>query len=347
MKIKGKQRSSSRRRSTLASSGTSNLTFSNVSVLILTIYFLYILEETITSKDIIILIPSNIKYHLLFLLIIITFSIFSGQLTNIFTQCKPHIIPKRLILIRHGQSEGNVNSRIYETTPDSQIHLTPKGWDQAIAIGKVLETIVDPKESTRFYVSPYVRARETFVGISSSMPRTRRGRSKWCEDPRLREQDHGNFQQHDKIQEEIKSRGLFSKFFYRFQNGGESAADVYDRVSLFLESLFRNWKRRKGHLNNHNTIVVAHGLTIQVFFMRFFKYSVDDFCRYENPNNCEAAVLEREYDWDQKRYCLMLKYIVGPDGIKHKKRRIKLPSQVTPRKIHSSKDHALAARNKE
>ena len=28
--------------------------------------------------------------------------------------------------------------------------------------------------------------------------------------------------------------------------------------------------------------------------MRFLKYSVDDFNRYENSSNCEIAVLERD-----------------------------------------------------
>ena len=33
-------------------------------------------------------------------------------------------------------------------------------------------------------------------------------------------------------------RVRFSRFFYRFPNG-ESGADVYDRVSTWLESLYR------------------------------------------------------------------------------------------------------------
>ena len=279
----------------------------------------------------------------------------------------PHTIPNRLILVRHGQSQGNVNSKVYETTPDNQIHLTAKGFQQATKIGQVLHSVVGSQESIRFYVSPYVRTRETLAGIAeawggvdqmqckvSSLPQHNKvapnnssssSSVKWSEDPRIREQDFGNFQDANKMKEEFSKRNRFSRFFYRFENGGESAADVYDRVSLFLESLYRHWKRKKGHLEKHTTIVVAHGITTQVFFMRWFQYSVDEFLQYANPLNCEAAVLEREYDTVQCRYRLVLKYIVGPDGIRIEKRKLRddVESDGRTRMIYSSKAALEAA----
>ena len=35
--------------------------------------------------------------------------------------------PDRIILVRHGQSQANINTKLYRTIPDSQIHLTQKG----------------------------------------------------------------------------------------------------------------------------------------------------------------------------------------------------------------------------
>ena len=43
-------------------------------------------------------------------------------------------VPKRLILVRHGESEGNINHRIYETVADGLLHLTEKSWQQAIHV---------------------------------------------------------------------------------------------------------------------------------------------------------------------------------------------------------------------
>jgi hypothetical protein len=39
--------------------------------------------------------------------------------------------PKRLILVRHGESEGNVDHTIYASVADNALHLTERGWLQA------------------------------------------------------------------------------------------------------------------------------------------------------------------------------------------------------------------------
>ena len=33
--------------------------------------------------------------------------------------------PRRIILVRHGESQGNVDDAIYETVPDHALTLTP------------------------------------------------------------------------------------------------------------------------------------------------------------------------------------------------------------------------------
>ena len=78
--------------------------------------------------------------------------------------------------------------------------------------------------------------------------------------------------------------------------------------------------------------------------MRWFKYSVDEFLQYENPGNCEAAVLEREFDEARQKYRLVLKYVVGPDGVRREKRRLKSNGAARNlRIIHASKAEAEVA----
>ena len=38
--------------------------------------------------------------------------------------------PKRIILIRHAESEGNVDETVYQRKPDHRIELTEKGKQQ-------------------------------------------------------------------------------------------------------------------------------------------------------------------------------------------------------------------------
>ena len=68
--------------------------------------------------------------------------------------------PKRIILIRHGESEANVDKYLFGRVPDYTIELTEKGREQAKEAGKRLKELVKD-ESIYFYVSPFWRARST------------------------------------------------------------------------------------------------------------------------------------------------------------------------------------------
>jgi len=175
------------------------------------------------------------------------------------------IMPNRLIIIRHGQSEGNVNEAIYTEHPDNEIPLTNLGWEQAKMAGQALrnQILCNGKDGStvHFIVSPYVRTMETFHGLASAWcdPDAEFGRITdqherkvmwynrltemgitWHEDPRIREQDFGNYQNQETMNKAKRERHKFGVFYYRFPNG-ESASDVYDRVSTFLDSLWRSF----------------------------------------------------------------------------------------------------------
>src|SRR5690242_15788639 len=96
--------------------------------------------------------------------------------------------PRRIILIRHGESQGNIDDSIYETVPDHALTLTAKGREEATAAGSWLRAYLQDEPVT-LYTSPYVRTRQTAdllgLGIESEAMRT---------EPRLREQDWANFQ---------------------------------------------------------------------------------------------------------------------------------------------------------
>jgi len=145
-------------------------------------------------------------------------------------------------------------------------------------------------DQVKFQVSPYVRTRETFNAIAKAWPDP--SRLKWAEDPRLREQDFGNFQDVAQMQNCKEESRRFGPFYYRMPNG-ESPADVFDRLSTFFESMYRFWDRHQDRLETLNHVLVCHGVTIAVFLMRMFKYSVDDFHKYENFANAEFCVMER------------------------------------------------------
>ena len=146
-------------------------------------------------------------------------------------------LPKRIILVRHGESAGNLDGTAYTTTPDHQIPLTPQGLVQAKQAGERIRQIVSGLSrdwKVYFYVSPYERTRSTLSEIGRSFSKKRViGVREEC---RIREQDFGNFQVEERMKVVKETRLRFGRFFYRFPEG-ESAADVYDRVSSKCFSL--------------------------------------------------------------------------------------------------------------
>lgn len=79
------------------------------------------------------------------------------------------IMPEKVILMRHGQSMGNINELLYSTTPDNAMPLTPLGWEQARQAGQILkDKILGSGQTVHFIVSPYVRTVETFHGMVSA-----------------------------------------------------------------------------------------------------------------------------------------------------------------------------------
>jgi len=195
-------------------------------------------------------------------------------------------VPKRIILVRHGESQGNVDPKLYSTTPDRYIELSSKGKQQALKAGQELRALVK-NETVLFLVSPFARCRQTYQQIAKAFGNEKQ--IKMREDPRIREQEWGNLQ--DSVQSEAmeKERTLVGKFFFRFPQG-ESGADVYDRVTTFLESLFRLFDRFNCE---DNIVIVTHGLLMRLFLMRYFYWSVEKFESLENFRNCELVVLER------------------------------------------------------
>jgi broad specificity phosphatase PhoE len=194
--------------------------------------------------------------------------------------------PHRIILIRHGQSESNADSSVRENTPDHRTNLTPLGREQAGAAGVRLRELLGD-QTIRAYVSPYYRTRQTFEALRAGGGEPLNILSAY-EDPRIREQDFGHLRAvaaHHLIDNERKD---FGSFFYRIPDG-ESGADVFDRISGFLDTVWRDFAKPD---YPQNALLVSHGLTIRLFLMRWFHWSVEKFELLRNPTNCEFFIME-------------------------------------------------------
>ncbi|HEX6347575.1 histidine phosphatase family protein [Umezawaea sp.] len=193
----------------------------------------------------------------------------------------------RIILLRHGQSLGNVDESAYCRVPDHSLPLTALGESQARSTGPAIRSLIG-EGPVAVYVSPYLRTRKTLAGLELG-PLVDRV----VAEPRLREQDWGNLQ--DPVQQEVlkHQRHAFGHFFFRLPNG-ESGADVDDRLAAFLGELELHMRKDAEH--PRTVLVVSHGLTIRLLCRRLFSWSVELFESLSNLDTCGYRVLDHDGD---------------------------------------------------
>ena len=199
---------------------------------------------------------------------------------------------KRLFIVRHGESEGNIDVTKYDTILDSDISLTDNGYSQAQEAGKLIaeklagwanhKKVISPS----FFISPYLRTKQTHKGLVSGMHRLFvNGSTTPIEDPRLREQEfRGKLTVFDYNQ--FKEHAEQGRFWYRYEHG-ESIADTYDRSCHFLMD-------RIDACNQCDdvAIIVSHGMTSRCLLMRLLNLTVEEFLKLRNPKNCQVIHLE-------------------------------------------------------
>lgn len=207
--------------------------------------------------------------------------------------------PKRIILLRHAESEGNVNKEIYKTKPDYALNLTPNGLLQAATSGKAIRDLIG-NETVSAYVSPFYRTRQTFQMVKPFLNVTEER-----EDPRLREQEWcGRLRPEGYDYGTEEERDDYGHFYYRF-HGGESCADVFDRISTLLETVHRDFRK---DTNPENALFVTHGMTLRVILMRWYHLKVEEFELLRNPKNAQFVVMERQEDNKYKLITPLEKY---------------------------------------
>jgi broad specificity phosphatase PhoE len=173
-----------------------------------------------------------------------------------------------LVLIRHGESEGNVaatdarlaGAEVIEVPArDADVNLSGTGEDQAKALGTALARIAEEARPDAVVSSPYARARQTaeIAVETAGWPVEVRT------DERLRDRELGILDRltrlgvEKRFPEEAERREWLGKMYYR-PPGGESWADVALRLRSVLDEL-----------NNlgtgHRVMLVCHDAIILLF----------------------------------------------------------------------------------
>ncbi|MFP4312839.1 MAG: histidine phosphatase family protein [Alphaproteobacteria bacterium] len=210
----------------------------------------------------------------------------------------------RVLIIRHGQSEGNVDYQAYLDKGDSKVALTDLGWKQAIAAGEFLENYYEADGTKHWpyvFLSAYQRTQETLSGIVHGMRKEGlEGEPQIHLDPRLIERFAGATQMMKKGNGPVDWRisgqfgrmaeGLYKNDDFVTRNLlGDSSKDIYMAVQSFMDGTMR----RVDAQGDDDMLIVAHGVVY-----REFVRAMGDLPFTANlpiPGNCD--ILEARKDW--------------------------------------------------
>jgi len=146
----------------------------------------------------------------------------------------------RLVLVRHGESEGN-RDRVFTLTPE--VPITARGAEQARAAGLVIRERYRP---VHLVSSPFVRARQTAAVIAETL-----GHALEVEIvPDLRERSYGDLagSPYDTPRPDLDP----VRYWEWCPPGGETLDSVATRVGAALDAVVRAWPFE-------DVVVVSHG----------------------------------------------------------------------------------------
>ena len=222
-------------------------------------------------------------------------------------------MPLDLIMVRHGESEGNVALNAakkgdhsfytdeFVNKPDIKWSLSPKGVNQAKVAGAWLQEQLEgvPAQESRYYVSPLTRTQQTAGYLDLTIPHAAtpaEAQIHWRRNRSIRERDWGDISTMRK--DDYRSRYTDSARkekmdpLYWRPPGGESVADVAEnRVRNFLDTLHRECSGR-------TVVAVSHGEFIRATHLVLTRADDETYAAWESDeemkiHNCEVFHFSR------------------------------------------------------
>lgn len=178
--------------------------------------------------------------------------------------------PNVIWIVRHGESAGNVAAEaarqaglpmVAIATRDVDVPLSPRGEEQAAALGRWFAAMPPHERPTVVLSSPYARAMRTAEIIR------RRGGTEDPDEPivtdeRLREREFGILDRltplgvQQRFPEQFEQRRLLGKFYHR-PPGGESWCDVILRLRSLLDTVNLHYPRERVLIVCHEVVVLC------------------------------------------------------------------------------------------
>lgn len=223
---------------------------------------------------------------------------------------------KEIILVRHAETPHNQAGKVgpfiatpkellsVGLLPDHEVPLTKRGKSQAAYLGTLLSQYwPDCKKSNVYFDSGYLRTVQTMDAIISRWRLASELRKNRDSHLALREREPGYpFNMTiTQVNQYFPWYAEYAKIvgkFYERRPGGESIADVCNRVHMFLNSLRRARQGERVFIVTHGRVMLAFRYWLERRTIRNPEHLVTG----PDVKNCEVLIYQRKMDPPERRF---------------------------------------------
>jgi len=190
---------------------------------------------------------------------------------------------KQVILVRHAESEEDVDPTIRSHIVDSRISVTLAGKKQVKALANSLRPLIEPYKEARLIASTTNRAKQTTLLFCKHFPR-----HKFVirYEDRIRSLNWGNVDETTirKVELERYQTGVL---YFQFPEGDDTRVFV-----KAIENFVRQLKKSGKEISHPECVVIfTHGFAMRVIAKSAIGMSDQEFRYLANPPNCYVVSL--------------------------------------------------------
>ncbi|PFH35111.1 hypothetical protein BESB_059980 [Besnoitia besnoiti] len=224
--------------------------------------------------------------------------------------------PEQIFLVQETETEVHLCGNVTSGTPDHEIELTPEGsmlqagWRKLFVPAEESSESSDKHFSGRGHWPSMTRVTEAVCDQPTngefilSSPRVLVDCDTTCasavdswkapyeitEDMRLRDQEMGFGRSRTELVKEFLQRNFEANKYYRF-SGGESGADVFDRVASFGAQLQRDFETKP---YVENCVIVSHRPVLRVLISLLSPKTADVDALLDLSSSAGVVVLKKK-----------------------------------------------------
>ncbi|MBP9760566.1 MAG: histidine phosphatase family protein [Candidatus Pacebacteria bacterium] len=190
---------------------------------------------------------------------------------------------KQIFLVRHAQSEEDVDPNIRNRAHDHRISVTAVGKKQVVEVAELLRPKIALYNQVRVIVSSSNRAQQTMHLFSSHFPDKQ---FEIVHEECVRNLNWGNVDE-TTIKEVEQERYRVGVLYFQFPEGDDTRVLVRN-IEKFVDRLLVEGRRSS---YSECVMIFTHGFALRVIAKALLSISDEDFRYLSNPPNCYVATL--------------------------------------------------------